>query len=144
MRSKGLLVILGCVGMAISSAAVATSSAKTVWLCRPGQHPDPCTPGLSTTVYSPTLKKLGVEHPKQVPHPAIDCFYVYPTVSDQKTGNANLHVDPEERSLALYQPALSSQSCRVSAPMSRQEPHPGIAVSKPTTKPNPAIAYADV
>lgn len=130
--------------MAISSAAVATSSAKTVWLCRPGQHPDPCTPGLSTTVYSPTLKKLGVEHPKQVPHPAIDCFYVYPTVSDQKTGNANLHVDPEERSIALYQAARYSQYCRVFAPMYRQETLAGIGLSKPTTKPNPAIAYADV
>jgi hypothetical protein len=144
MRSKGLVVILGCLAMAISSAAVATSSAKTVWLCRPGQRPDPCTPGLSTTVYSPTLKKLGVEHPKQVRPPAIDCFYVYPTVSDQKTGNANLHVDPEERSIALYQAARYSQYCRVFAPMYRQETLAGIGLSTPTSKPNPAIAYADV
>jgi hypothetical protein len=144
MRSKGFAITLGCAAMAISLAAAATSSAKTVWLCRPGQHPDPCTPGLSTTVYSPVLTKLRVEHPKQVPHPAIDCFYVYPTVSDQKTGNANLHVDPEERSIALYQAARYSQYCRVFAPMYRQETLAGIGLSKPTTKPNPAIGYADV
>ena len=31
------------------------------------------------------------------PSPKVDCFYVYPTVSDQKTPIANRHIDPEER-----------------------------------------------
>ena len=53
-------------------------------------------------------------------NPKIDCFYVYPTVSDQKTVNANLHIDPVERSIALYQAARYSQYCRVFAPMYRQ------------------------
>jgi hypothetical protein len=75
---------------------------------------------LSTTVFSPTLHKLSVIHPKRVAKPAIDCFYVYPTVSDQKTTLANLQVDPEERSIALYQAARYSQYCRVFAPMYRQ------------------------
>jgi Protein of unknown function (DUF3089) len=132
------------VGFLIAGVATAGASAKTVWLCKPGQHPDPCTPGLSTTVYSPTLKKLGVEHPKAVAHPAIDCFYVYPTVSGQPTGNSNLQVDPEERSIALYQAARYSQYCRVFAPMYRQETLAGIGQGKPTTTPNPAIALSDV
>jgi Protein of unknown function (DUF3089) len=136
--------MLALVATAVSLAAAATSSAKTVWLCKPGQRPDPCTPGLSTTVYSPTLKQLRVIHPKPVPHPAIDCFYVYPTVSDQKTGNANLHVDPEETSIALQQAARYSQYCRVFAPMYRQLTLAGIGVGTPTSKPNPAIALADV
>jgi Protein of unknown function (DUF3089) len=96
------------------------ASAKTVWLCRPGASPNPCTPGLSTTVYSPSLAPLRVVRPTAVRHPAIDCFYVYPTVSDQKTTFANLHIDPEERSIALYQAARYSQYCRVFAPMYRQ------------------------
>ena len=58
-------------GLAIGAALTATvfgtlaagASARTVWLCFPGHHPDPCTPGLSTTVYSPTFKKLGLQHP---------------------------------------------------------------------------------
>ena len=52
--------------------------------------------------------------------PKIDCFYVYPTVSDQPTANANLTIDPVERSIALYQAARYSQDCRVFAPMYRQ------------------------
>jgi hypothetical protein len=106
--------------LCFATVAAGSASAKTVWLCRPGQSPDPCTPGLSTTVYSPTLKPLRVEHPKALHRPAIDCFYVYPTVSDQRTPLANLHIDPEERSIALYQAARYSQYCSVYAPMYRQ------------------------
>jgi hypothetical protein len=71
-------------------------------------------------VFSPTGKALGVTHPTAVKHPAIDCFYVYPTVSGQKTTLANFKVDPVERSIALYQTARYSQYCRVFAPMYRQ------------------------
>jgi hypothetical protein len=102
------------------TAGSQAASARVVWLCQPGHHPDPCTPGLSTTVYSPTLRPLRVIHPKAARHPKIDCFYVYPTVSDQKTVNANRHIDPVERSIALYQAARYSQYCRVFAPMYRQ------------------------
>src|SRR5947209_8607075 len=150
MRKSALGIAVGTALMTATTfgALAAGASAKTVWLCFPGHRPDPCTPGLSTTVYSPTLKQpLRVEHPKQVAHPGIDCFYVYPTVSDQRTGNANLHIDPEERSIALYQTARYSQYCRVFAPMYRQETIVAIgngAFGKPTTTPNPALAYADV
>ena len=141
---KRFALALGGLGVAAALALAPAASAKTVWLCKPGQKLDPCTPGLSTTVYTPTLHKVRVEHPKQVAHPAIDCFYVYPTVSDQKTGNANRHVDPEERSIALYQAARYSQRCRVFAPMYRQVTLSGIGLGTPTTKPNPALALADV
>ena len=133
------------VTVALALAGAGSSHAKTVWLCFPGHHPDPCAPGLSTTVYTPSLQMVGVVHPQPARPPAIDCFYVYPTVSDQKTGNANLHIDPEERSVALYQVARYSQYCRVYAPMYRQVTLAGIGTgAKPTTKPNPAVAYTDV
>ena len=114
-------VVLAAVTAAVAVGAfalvgAAPAGAKTVWLCFPGHKPDPCTPGLSTTNYSPKLKKLGVTHPKQVKNPKFDCFYVYPTVSDQNTAVANLHIDPVERSIALYQTARYSQYCRVFAP----------------------------
>jgi hypothetical protein len=149
MRLRALAAVLSAVSVVIVSAAFAAgASAKTVWLCKPGQKPDPCTPGLSTTVYSPSFAKtLGVQHPKAVAHPAIDCFYVYPTVSDQKTGNANLNIDPEERSIALYQASRYSQYCRVYAPMYRQLTIVAIgggAFGTPTTTPNPALGFADV
>jgi hypothetical protein len=130
---------------AVLAVAAPASSAKTAWLCLPGHHPDPCATGLSTTVYSPTEQKQGVQHPKAVKRPAIDCFYVYPTVSDQKTGNSNLHIDPEEKSIALYQAARYSQYCKVYAPMYRQETLGAIGLNtSPTTKPNPKEALGDV
>jgi hypothetical protein len=115
-RHLVLIAALALAACLVPSAA----DAKTVWLCRPGSTPDPCTPGLSTTVYSPSLTALRVVHPTAVRHPAVDCFYVYPTVSDQKTTFANLHIDPVQRSIALYQAARYSQYCRVYAPMYRQ------------------------
>jgi hypothetical protein len=134
-----------CATATLALAVLAAgSSAKTVWLCLPGHSPDPCTPGLSTTAYTPSLTRTGVEHPTQVKHPAIDCFYVYPTVSGQPTGNANLNIDPEERSVALYQAGRYSQYCRVFAPMYRQLTLAGIGNGTPTTTPDPAIALADV
>jgi hypothetical protein len=108
------------------AAGARPAEAKTIWLCKPGMAHDPCTPGLSTTVYSPTLKALRVTHPKPERKPAADCFYVYPTVSDQTTTLANRHIDPEERSIALYQAARYSQDCRVFAPMYRQVTLPAL------------------
>ncbi len=143
MRTRGLLLAL-MVAVFAACVAAAPAGAKTVWLCFPGKKPDPCTPGLSTTVYSPTLKKLRVVHPKAVKRPPIDCFYVYPTVSDQKTGNANLHIDLEEKSIALYQAARYSQYCRVFAPMYRQVTLNGIGLGTTTTKPNAKLALDDV
>ena len=142
------LVSLGGLFVVMVLALAPSAQAKTVWLCFPGHSPDPCTPGLSTTVYTQSLKTpLRVAHPRAVKHPAIDCFYIYPTVSSQKTGNANLHIDPEERSIALLQAARYSQYCRVFAPMYRQETLVAVgngAFGQPTTKPNPALAYADL
>jgi len=143
LRNIALACLVATVTLLTATAA---SSAKTVWLCLPGHSPDPCAPRLSTTVYSPTLHKLGVEHPKRLAHPAIDCFYVYPTVSGQTTGNANLQIGPEERSIALYQAARYSQYCSVYAPMYRQLTIAGIGIGlgMSTTKPSPALAYGDV
>jgi hypothetical protein len=67
-----------------------------------------------------------------VKKPPIDCFYVYPTVSDQSTPLANLQIDPEERSVALYQAARYSQYCRVFAPMYRQVTLSGLFSGKVT------------
>ncbi|MCW2966493.1 MAG: hypothetical protein JWM71_265 [Solirubrobacteraceae bacterium] len=116
-RRLGLLLAATLV---LTGLAAGSASAKTHWLCRPGLAKDPCTPGLSTTSYKPDSTQTGVQHPKADAHPKADCFYVYPTVSDQKTTLANFHVDPVLRSIALYQAARYSQVCRVFAPTYRQ------------------------
>ena len=154
------LVLATATGTSIAAMAAATASertsatAPTVWLCLPGQKNDPCTPSLTTTRASGTNQVLGTDNIVPFKDPKIDCFYVYPTVSDQKTPQANLDIDPEERSIALYQAAYYSRYCRVFAPMYRQFTLGGIGVtstssaSTPTTQPsapaNPATAYADV
>ena len=76
--------------------------------------------GLKTTYFSPSGKKLRVGTPKADRPAKIDCFYVYPTVSDQPTAFATRAIDPEIRSIALYQAARYSQHCRVFAPVYRQ------------------------
>jgi len=154
MCALRLLAVAMTAGLALAWIQPATSSAKTVWLCLPGQPNDPCAPSLTTTRTSATNQPLVIEHLKPVKDPKIDCFYVYPTVSDQKTKQANLQIDPEERSIALYQAAYYSRYCRVFAPMYRQLTLGGIGVtppsgstaqaSPPKAPTNPPSAYADV
>jgi DUF3089 family protein len=121
------------------------SAHATVWLCKPGARPDPCAPGLSTTIYTPTLTQpLRVTHPRASTNPPIDCFYVYPTVSDEKTGNSDLRIQGTERSIALYQASRYSQYCKVYAPMYRQVTLAGLGLAKPTTTPNGKLPVRDV
>jgi hypothetical protein len=106
--------------LAIACAFAGSAQAKTVWLCKPGLASNPCAPSLTTTDFTPTGTKIRVDHVKAAKDPKVDCFYVYPTVSDQTGPNANLNIDPQEDSIALYQAARYSQYCRVYAPMYRQ------------------------
>ena len=103
---------------------------------------NPCAPSLTTTQTTPSGKPISVHAVQPANSPKIDCFYVYPTVSDQRTANANLTVDPTERSIALYQAARYSTVCRVYAPMYEQLTVS--AISSPTTPAEDALAYASM
>ena len=100
--------------------APAAADAKVVWLCKPGQRANPCEPSLTTTTFSPTGKRLGVERVQRAKRRRADCFYVYPTVSDQQQPQATQVVDDVLRSIALYQAARYSRDCRVFVPVYRQ------------------------
>jgi hypothetical protein len=142
-RPRTLLAVAVMTAAAIGFASVPTMAAaksKPVWLCKPGKKHNPCEPGLKTTLISPSGEELGVKNVKAEKHPKVDCFYVYPTVSDQDGPNANLHIDPEERSIALYQAARYSQECRVFAPMYRQVTLSGIG--QPVTHHESQVAYS--
>ena len=115
-RTLGVALVAALATALLPSAA----SASTVWLCRPGLAADPCTPKLTASVLSPTGSVRGIEHTSIPARPPIDCFYVYPTVSQQPTPAANLHIDPQERAIALFQASRFSTVCRVFAPMYRQ------------------------
>lgn len=117
---RRLFTVLAPVTMATALlAAPAVVHADTVWLCRPGASPNPCAGSLKTTVKT-FGKKPRVTTPKAVKKPPFDCFYVYPTVSQQQGVTANLSINPEEISIAKYQAARFSEICRVYAPIYRQ------------------------
>ena len=141
-RALRRVTILALVSIAVLGAAE-TSAAKTVWLCKPGLRPNPCMPSMSTTVFSPARAVLRTERVRRVRRPQYDCFYVYPTVSDQPTLQASRRIDPELRSVALYQAARYSRDCRVYAPVYRQLTLSGI-VSPDTTPEMRERAYGDV
>jgi hypothetical protein len=140
MGLAALVVALAVVSLIFPTGAIAAKG-KVVWLCRPGKEHNPCQAGLRTTLISPSGQRLGGKHPLHSRHRKIDCFYVYPTVSDQQTPNANLHIDPEERSIALYQAARYSQLCRVYAPMYRQLTLQAIGDPSSVTDHTRAVAY---
>lgn len=118
------------------------AEAKTKWLCKPGAKPNPCKGSLETTRYA-TDGDYTIEEPSNARKPKFDCFYVYPTVSEQQTDNANKDIDPEQTAIAEYQAARYSQTCRVYAPVYRQ------ATLKAIGGPDPdptlfELAYDDV
>ncbi|MGH9078887.1 MAG: DUF3089 domain-containing protein [Acidimicrobiales bacterium] len=133
---------VGASGMGTASAQSAPTVPATVWLCRPGLAHNPCIPSFTTTTATPTGRVLAVHTAPAASHPKIDCFYVYPTVSDQKTPNADLTIDPTERSIALYQAARYSRDCRVFAPVYRQLTLS--AIGGQTTAAESQLAYSDV
>ncbi|HEX6116113.1 MAG TPA: DUF3089 domain-containing protein [Solirubrobacterales bacterium] len=103
----------------VEPAPVRGAGGDTVWLCEPGVEPNPCRESLETTVESAD-GSAAVESPGLPERPKIDCFYVYPTVSEDPGSNSDLSIDPEHVAIARYQAARFSHRCRVWAPMYRQ------------------------
>ena len=122
----------------------ASADAKVVWLCKPGQKANPCEPSLTTTNFAPKGKRLGVDHVRRAKRPRADCFYVYPTVSDQKQPQATQVVDDVLRSIALYQAARYSRDCRVFAPVYRQVTIQGLLQPDTVTRDMREQGYDDV
>lgn len=157
-RALGLLAVLAGLAVAAgcssspskrssapesSGRAAGAASTPTVWLCRPGRPDDPCTAPRSATV-------VGATGPRTVAAetsggaPAVDCFYVYPTVSTQRTDNSTLEVQPAERAVAVAQASRFSQVCRVWAPMYRQRTVASLAGGLGADPRADRVAYASV
>lgn len=93
------------------------SDGKT-WLCRPGRQ-DACAVDLSTTVVAAD-GKLTIEKWSANSKAGIDCFYVYPTVSNDATPNSDMNAGPEELAVIKAQFARFGSECRTFAPLYRQ------------------------
>jgi hypothetical protein len=136
------LLLLAAALLAIG--ATDAQAHRTVWLCRPGIKANPCATSRAATA----IDAAGTRTPVPAPaarRPPVDCFYVYPTVSNQKTVNANLAIDPEERAVATIQASRFSQVCRVFAPMYRQVTRAAISGQVgPLTLANRDLALGDL
>ncbi len=115
------------------------------WVCHPDAD-DVCDDGLDATV----VEEDGTltEQPWQAdPAAAIDCFYVYPTISADQTQYSDREPGDEERFVTLNQAARLGEVCRVFAPVYRQRTLAGLAgaLGGSTTPPvEPPPAYPDV
>jgi hypothetical protein len=127
----GALGLAGCGSSPSSSTHALGTSTSTVWLCRPGMPDDPCTQSLQTTVVSPT-GAISISTPKPANPARFACFYVYGTVSGERSVNANLAVQSAEIDSAIAQGSPFSPVCQVYAPIYRQvtvadlEEHPNL------------------
>ena len=109
--------------MTVRKPLIAAATPAT-WLCRPDKTPNPCTQPLTASVV-PASGAASTVTPKTSTR-EVDCFYVYPTVSGQPTGNANLAIEPAQRGVARSQVSRYSPLCKVWAPMYRQVTLAGI------------------
>jgi hypothetical protein len=89
------------------------------WLCRPDTD-DVCDGDLDITVVAED-GTLTVEPFEPATDPAVDCFYVYPTISRDETRTSDWEASPDEEGYAaLNQAARLQTECRLFAPVYRQ------------------------
>ncbi len=140
MRTRAALLALAALGVACAFSP-AGAGAKTVWLCKPGKSPNPCHESLKTTVVSPAGTS-HMENPRNARKPKFDCFYVYPTVSEQPGPNSDKSIEAQQWAIAEYQASRYSQRCRVYAPIYRQLTLSTIGGDYPESAVQ--LAYSDV
>jgi Protein of unknown function (DUF3089) len=89
-----------------------------VWLCKPGRQDACSAPQDATIVAVNGTLTHETFHPAK--NPPIDCFYVYPTVSNEPGGNSDLNITGAEKLVVNAQFARFAAKCRLYAPMYRQ------------------------
>jgi hypothetical protein len=144
-----LFVVCVALGAAIDATAAGDNPediyrSPDTWLCRPGRL-DICAGDQSTTIVA-TDGSTTLESWKPDPAAPIDCFYIYPTISDDPHGNSSLVPGAGEKRAVEQQFARFASICRPYAPMYRQITLAGLS-SIFTGKPLPmdsSLGYRDV
>ena len=88
------------------------------WLCLPARD-DACAVDLTTTVIAADGSRT-LEPWTANPSPPVDCFYVYPTVSQDPTPTSDMTPGPGENGVVRSQLARFASQCRIFAPLYRQ------------------------
>lgn len=120
-----------------------------LWLCRPDLQDNRCKVDLDATVVAPS-GRMTLEHYVPAKDPKIDCFFVYPTVSNDAGWISDFSPDAAEWDDVKVQFARFGSVCRQFAPLYRQGTlrrlrYPG-GGAKPVGEQPPAGfgGYADV
>lgn len=132
MTALRLLVIGLLTAVAIPASAQEETTKPTAndyrngdtWLCRPGRQ-DACAFNLDASVVQPD-GTVTIEKFEPAKDPKIDCFYVYPTVSQDETPNSDMNPGLEERVVTVAQFARFTSACRPFAPLYRQMTIPAL------------------
>lgn len=122
-----ILSLLGALALLAAAPGLAQPTSQTpaapdyahdsAWLCLPDRA-DVCSQPLQTTELGPSGYGAIVPDPV-AKDPPLDCFYVYPTVSNDPGLNSDLNVS-EEKAVAEVQFARFAAVCRTFAPIYRQ------------------------
>lgn len=115
------------------------------WLCRPGRA-DACNIDLTATIlpFDGAPRREGWEANLLAP---VDCFYVYPTISNDPTPNSDMTPGLEEQRAVAQQLARFGSACRLYAPVYRQVTLAGLRNSMQqgaASGIDPKLAYDDV
>ncbi|MGQ0824182.1 MAG: DUF3089 domain-containing protein [Actinomycetota bacterium] len=117
------------------------------WLCRGDVDDDPCDTDLDATVVRAD-GTVEVETFEPSADAAVDCFYVYPTISTDETPNSDMLAGEDQEIFVVRQQAARLGSvCRVFAPIYRQTTLTALVarLSGGEIAPNTGeTAYADV
>jgi hypothetical protein len=139
MTMRALLIAtVVAAGLAVAGPA----AAQTTWLCRPGLKDNPCEASRTATAVAASGTRTVKRFPAD--RRPIDCFYVYPTVSQQPTLNANRDIDAMVRGVAKVQASRFSSVCRVYAPVYRQVTVKGLTDVTQARDVGVPLAYGDV
>ncbi len=162
VRRFGKYVLIGVAGLVVLAAAgavfiyirvkptanppyaVADYSNTANWVCLPGRT-DSCAADIDATAIAADGSTTKIT-PTRDPDPKVDCFYVYPTVSRDRTQNARLATAPEIDFVTRAQFARFSTVCRPYAPLYRQSTLQSLkaAVLGITAFGDQDLAYGDV
>lgn len=115
----GAVLGLGAGGAHAQALAKNDYAKPETWLCWPGKTGDACAIDLTATVVKAD-GSTSVETFKADPKAPIDCFYVYPTVSNDPGVVSDMTANAEELNVVKQQLARFGSKCRIYAPLYRQ------------------------